>query len=86
MKIAEIRRRLAGEYDAAQERGEVATRATTLRQGADVEQNNGIATASDLGISRKDIHEARKQSKPAGAVPQSKIVCAFSAKRDRGLK
>jgi hypothetical protein len=54
------KRRLADEYDAAQERGEVATRATTLKRGSDVpEENNGKPTAADLGISRKDIHEAR---------------------------
>ncbi len=54
---AAANRRLADEYDAAQERGEVATagRPETVPDG------NGIppATAADLGLSRKDIHEAR---------------------------
>lgn len=48
-------RRLADEYDAAQDRGEVAT------PGGDKsklpEQN--FATAADIGLSHKDIHEAR---------------------------
>lgn len=48
--------RLADEYDAAQDRGEVATdgRPKTVSDG------NGIKpTAADIGLSRKDIHEAR---------------------------
>lgn len=57
---AAAKRRLADEYDAAQERGEVAATGDTLRQGSGVpEQNAGKATAADLGLSRKDIHEAR---------------------------
>lgn len=49
------RRRIADEYDAAQERGEVATdgRPKTVPDG------NGKATAADIGLSRKGIHEAR---------------------------
>lgn len=48
--------RLAEEYDAAQDRGEV------KRNGGDrtsVSDRN-TASASDLGIARKDIHEARQ--------------------------
>jgi hypothetical protein len=57
---AQAKRRLADEYDAAQERGEVARHGETLRNGADVpERNVGKATAADIGLSRKDIHEAR---------------------------
>lgn len=52
------KRRLADEYDAAQERGEVGQegRPKTVSDG------NGIVpiTAADLGLSRKDIHEARE--------------------------
>lgn len=50
------KRRLADEYDAAQERGEV----VGPRGGGDstVPARNA-ATAADLGLSRKDIHEAR---------------------------
>ena len=51
------KRRLAAEYDAAQERGEVQTdgRPKTVPDG------NGFmpATAADLGLSRKVIHDAR---------------------------
>ena len=48
--------RLAEEYDAAQERGEVATdgRPKTVTDG-----NGFIPTAAALGLSRKEIHEAR---------------------------
>jgi hypothetical protein len=49
--------RLADEYDAAQERGEV------QKPGGDrvsnVPDRNNAPTVSDLGLSRKDIHEAR---------------------------
>ncbi|TAZ20704.1 hypothetical protein ELH77_19045 [Rhizobium ruizarguesonis] len=49
------KRMLADEYDAAQERGEVATdgRPKTVPDG------NGIPSAADVGLSRKDVHEAR---------------------------
>ncbi|GAA5058285.1 hypothetical protein GCM10023208_24620 [Erythrobacter westpacificensis] len=50
--------RLADEYDAAQERGEIG------RQGkpVTVPDENGIvpATAADAGLTRKQIHEARQ--------------------------
>lgn len=52
---AGAKRRLADEYDAAQERGEVATgRPKSLPNG------NSSATVADIGLSSKDIHEARK--------------------------
>lgn len=51
------KRRLADEYDAAQDRGEV------QKPGGDRVSNvpgrNNAPTVSDLGLSRKDIHEAR---------------------------
>lgn len=50
------KRRLADEYDAAQERGEVARIGDNLPS---VPDGNSKATAADLGISRKEIHEAR---------------------------
>lgn len=56
---AKAKRRLADEYDAAQERGEVATRADGPKVRDLVPGENKIATAADLGISRKDIHEGR---------------------------
>jgi hypothetical protein len=49
---AAAKRRLADEYDAAQERGEVA------KQGNIPEQN--VSKLSDIGITAKDIHEARQ--------------------------
>ncbi len=57
---AAAKRRLADEYDAAQERGEVAKSGDTLRNGPGVPKRNaGKATAADVGLSRKEIHEAR---------------------------
>ena len=54
---AMAKRRLADEYDAAQERGEVAT----VGQPSIVPVGNDKpATAADLGLTRKDIHEARQ--------------------------
>lgn len=52
--------RLADEYDAAQERGEV--RGNGERGKAVVDHNgiSGPATAADLGIRRDEIHEARQ--------------------------
>jgi hypothetical protein len=51
--------RLADEYDAAQERGEVATgnRAIDFGVGND---DAKPATAADLGLRRDEIHEARQ--------------------------
>lgn len=57
---AQAKRRLADEYDAAQDRNEVAKSGDTLRSGPGVpDQNAGKATAADIGVSRKEIHEAR---------------------------
>lgn len=51
---AAAKRRLADEYDAAQERGEVA-------KAGDNQHNKQVVTnGNDLGISRKNIHEARQ--------------------------
>jgi hypothetical protein len=54
---AQAKRRLASEYDAAQERGEVQTDGRPKT----VPDENGFlpATAADVGLSRKDIHDAR---------------------------
>ena len=57
----QAKRRLADEYDAAQERGEVATQSrggTNIADG--VPGGNTVATAWDLGLTRKAIHEARQ--------------------------
>lgn len=49
------KRRLADEYDAAQDRGEVATgRPKSISDG------NTSATVADLGITSKEIHDARQ--------------------------
>jgi hypothetical protein len=51
---AQAKRRLADEYDAAQERGEVATgRPKTIPGG------NTSATVAEIGLSSKEIHDAR---------------------------
>jgi uncharacterized protein YjiS (DUF1127 family) len=47
------KRRLADEYDAALERGEV-------RSVGNVPSQNNTPTVQDIGLSRKDIHEARQ--------------------------
>jgi hypothetical protein len=47
--------RLAGEYDGAQQRGEVARRGRPVN----VPDGNIIATAGDIGLTRKEIFEAR---------------------------
>jgi hypothetical protein len=56
---ASAKRRLADEYDAAQERGEV-QKAGGDRKSINVpDGNNDRPKAADLGIRRKDIHEGR---------------------------
>ncbi len=51
--------RLADEYDAAQERGEVAS--GSVRTDIVVESNDvRPSTAADLGLRRDEIHEARQ--------------------------
>lgn len=52
---SEAKRRLADEYDAAQERGEVATKAD---QNLLPEKKK--VSASDLGMTHKQVHEARQ--------------------------
>lgn len=52
---ARAKRRLADEYDAAQDRGEVAKgRPKSIQDG------NSSAIVADIGITSKDIHEARE--------------------------
>jgi hypothetical protein len=51
------KRRLADEYDAAQERGEVA-RVSDGRRSSKAEDLK--PTAADIGLSHKEIHEARQ--------------------------
>lgn len=73
--------RLAEEYDAAQDRGEVATGRDG--PGAGVSQGNAKATSSDLGMARKDIHEAR-QFRDAEREEPGLIGRALDAMIERG--
>jgi hypothetical protein len=57
---AKTKRLLADEYDAAQERGEVAGPETGRPKSVLGGNAFGPASAADLGFSRKDIHEARQ--------------------------
>jgi hypothetical protein len=57
-RVVRLTRRLADEYDAAQQRGEV----FNAHNGAKnrVPDENAIASTEALGLTRKEIHEARK--------------------------
>ena len=55
---AGAKRRLADEYDAAQERGEVA-RLGSNQQDMGLPDGKTLPTAAALGMTHKDIHEAR---------------------------
>lgn len=68
--------RLAEEYDAAQDRGEVS------KQGAHVSGENMMRT-EDLGLARKDIHEAR-QFRDAERAEPGLISRALDAMIERG--
>jgi len=59
------KRRLADEYDAAQERGEVAS----VGKPVNVPDGNNKPTVDDLGLSRKDIHDARQLRDAEAADP-----------------
>lgn len=48
------KRRLADEYDAAQDRGDVQSR------GGDGSSKRELPTAADIGLTHKEIHEARQ--------------------------
>lgn len=70
---------LADEYDAAQERGEVAT----AGEPVNVPDGNNKPTATGIGISRKDIHEAR-QLRDAEAAQPGVIREALDAQLEAG--
>jgi hypothetical protein len=57
---AAAKRRLADEYDAAQARGDVASAKSNRGNQWTVSDGNGAATASEIGLTRKAIHEARQ--------------------------
>lgn len=67
---ARAKMRLAEEYDAAQERGEVAGKGGNRgnQHVAKVPEGN-VATTADIGISRKEIHEARQVRNAEKAEP-----------------
>ena len=75
---AMAKRRLADEYDAAQERGEV-------RTVGNVPSQNNTPTAAEAGLSRKDIHEARKIRDAEEAQPGI-VREALSAALDAGTE
>lgn len=60
---------MADEYDAAQERGEVAKRG--WESGVD---KDNITTAADLGLRRDEIHEARKLRDAEAAQPTGGVL------------
>lgn len=60
---ATAKRRIADEYEAAQERGEVA------KAGDNQHNREVVPNGNDLGLSRKDIHEARILRDPERAAP-----------------
>jgi hypothetical protein len=80
------KRRLADEYDAAQARGEVSIGRPKSIPG----ENTFTATVSDIGLTSKDIFEARqirdaeKRRVWAGhhAPRQGRLHCARQARRD----
>lgn len=67
---AQAKRRLADEYDGAQERGEAATRQNNPGTVGHVPNGNmPPPTAAEMGLSRKDIHEARQVRDAEAAEP-----------------
>ena len=64
---AQAKRRLADEYDAAQARGEVAGPATGRPKS--VPDGNALPAVSDLGLTRKAVHEARQLRDAEAAAP-----------------
>lgn len=56
---AQAKRRLADEYDAAQDRGEVAKLGTNKSEPGIPKQNTRPVTVAEIGLTSKDIHEAR---------------------------
>lgn len=81
---ARAKRRLADEYDAAQARGEVATRqhnpGSVGHVGAD---DMPPATAADLGLRRDEIHEAR-QIRDAETADPGVVRRALDDRLERG--
>jgi hypothetical protein len=57
---ARAQSRLADEYNAAQERGEVAKQSDGAAIRDHVPGENKVATVTDIGLTRKQIHDARQ--------------------------
>lgn len=57
---AQAQCRLADEYDAAQNRGEIATRQRNPGSVGHVPDENMPSTTAEIGLTRKQVHEARK--------------------------
>jgi hypothetical protein len=54
------KRRLADEYDAAQERGDAVGPHDGYKKMKRVTNSDALATAADYGLTRQEIHEARQ--------------------------
>jgi hypothetical protein len=80
---AAAKRRLADEYDAAQARGDVASAKSNRGNQWTVPDGNGAATAAELGLTRKAIHEAR-QLRDAEAADPGLVRRTLDAKLERG--
>lgn len=78
---ARAKMRLADEYDAAQERGEVGISGT--RTDLVVDANEVVPTAAELGLRRDQIHEAR-QIRDAEAADPGKAERVLSGLAERG--
>jgi hypothetical protein len=74
---AQAKRRLADEYDAAQERGEVQTRGGDRKTNLPGRKDD--PTVSDIGLTYKQVHEAR-QLRDAEAVDPSVIHRTLDAR------
>ena len=77
---SQAKRRLADEYDAAQDRGEVASNG---QRGKAVPDGNGLPTADDIGFTRRAIMEAR-QIRDAEMRDPGIIERTVNAALDRG--
>lgn len=66
---SEAKRRLADEYDAAQERGEVAGHGGARNFKIPAENIENLATAAEIGVDRKDIHDSRQVRDAIAANP-----------------
>lgn len=85
---ARAKHKLADEYDAAQERGEVATRQNNPGSAGHVVDGNMPTTAADIGLRRDEIHEARKLRNAEAAEPgaTARALDAIVARGDEPTK